>query len=333
MRQEDLIIVLCTPRSGSTMLQRMVASHSQIHAHPEPNLLTPLKYLGYFDSVDAAPYDHINAAAAQREFFEELPGGDEDVYAALRSYALGIYGKVTEPTAKRFFLDKTPEYGAHAQFIAKLFPKAKYLVLTRHPMAIWHSQAHSFFGGDYEAAKAGNPILDKFIQPLAWFLRESGLERVHLRYEDLVAEPETHMRRVSEYLGIEFEPGMVDYGSQQHIQKSYGDPMGVSQHQKPHTASTERWAQDLASNPGALRVAQSTIDELDSADLETFGYPKDRLFTALEGQEVTAPSRYRWNSYRLKRALLMFLRKDIDRSAFGNLVRRVRYYCDVLLRA
>ena len=72
----QLLFLISPPRSGSTMLQRMLASHSQIHTHPEPHLLTPLHYLGYYATVDAAPYDHVNAARALREFTEELPGGE-----------------------------------------------------------------------------------------------------------------------------------------------------------------------------------------------------------------------------------------------------------------
>ena len=61
---ERLVFLIGSPRSGTTMLQRMLASHSQIHSHPEPHLITPLHYLGYYAKVDAAPYDHINAAEA-----------------------------------------------------------------------------------------------------------------------------------------------------------------------------------------------------------------------------------------------------------------------------
>src|SRR5689334_24025917 len=105
MLHEDLVILVGPPRSGSTLLQRMIGSHSLVHTHPEPHLLTPLAYLGYYDTVSAAPYDHVNAAQALREFCEDLPRREEDYLDALRAYASTLYERVLQPTGKRMFLD------------------------------------------------------------------------------------------------------------------------------------------------------------------------------------------------------------------------------------
>ena len=167
MLHENLIFILCTPRSGSTLLQRMLGSHSEVFTHPEPHLLTPLYYLGYYETVQKAPYDHINAAAALREFTEELPNGEADYLDALRAYTSTLYERVLAPQGKTFFLDKTPAYGLIAPFVAKLYPKAKFVVLTRHPLAITHSVANSFFNGDYAAADAQNPIARRYAAALS----------------------------------------------------------------------------------------------------------------------------------------------------------------------
>ena len=62
--QDQLIFLLSAPRSGSTLLQRMIGGHSQIYTHPEPHLISPLAHLGFYDNIDKAPFDHINAAEA-----------------------------------------------------------------------------------------------------------------------------------------------------------------------------------------------------------------------------------------------------------------------------
>ena len=74
--QHELIFVIGPPRSGSTMLQRMLGSHSAIFTHPEPHIITPLAHLGYYASVDRAPYDHINAAEALRSRAQHLLPGE-----------------------------------------------------------------------------------------------------------------------------------------------------------------------------------------------------------------------------------------------------------------
>ena len=50
-----VFFVISSPRSGSTLLERMLASHPLIYGRPEPHLLTPLAHLGYYAKVDKAP--------------------------------------------------------------------------------------------------------------------------------------------------------------------------------------------------------------------------------------------------------------------------------------
>ncbi|MEK7704687.1 MAG: sulfotransferase [Myxococcota bacterium] len=333
MLHENLIFVVCAPRSGSTLLQRMIGSHSQVFTHPEPHLITPLAYLGYYDTVDKAPYDHINAAQALRELCEELPRGEEDYLDAVRSYASTLYERVLKKSGKPYFLDKTPAYALVLPFLAKLYPRAKYVVLTRHPMAILHSQAHSFFSGDYRAAADTNPVVGPYVKAIGTFLLSREVPYVQVRYEDLVQDPEPHMRRVLDHLGLAFEPGVVEYGKHKHITKSYGDPMSVEKHQRPVQDSVDTWAQDLAARSDALAVARQIADELDDADLAAWGYPKAQLFASLTGREGQATRAKGASTYRLKRKVLLRLRQNIHHNAFGAAVKKVRYYCDVLLRS
>lgn len=332
MTDSALAFILCTPRSGSTLLQRMIGSHHAVYTHPEPHLLTPLYYLGYYATVDSAPYDHINAAEALREFTDELPRGEQDYLDALRAYANVLYDRVREPTGAEIFLDKTPAYGLIASFVARLFPDARFVVLTRHPMAIWHSQAHSFFGGDYRAALEQNPLVEPYVESLGRFLLEHP-QGVHVRYEDLVRRPETEMRRLLAEWGLDFEEACVEYGRVEHIRKSYGDPMSVEKHQRPVDDSVDTWAQDLKGRPDALALAREVVDRLDPTHLEAWGYPIEDFWSALDTSEsAPTPPFARFNRYWLKRQVLLGVRRNVGDNALGDTLRRLRYYCDVLLR-
>jgi len=333
MLHDKLIFVIGSPRSGSTLLQRLLGSHSQIFTHPEPHLLTPLAYLGYYDTVEKAPYDHVNAALALREFAEELPRGEADYLDALRAYASTLYERVLSPSGKAYFLDKTPAYALVLPFVTKLYPQAKYVVLTRHPLAIMHSVAHSFFGGDYAAAEAANPIVKRYVPAIGSFILEQRVPHVLVRYEDVVQQPARELGRICAHLGVPFEPSMVEYGAHEHISKSYGDPMSVERHQRPVTDSLETWAQDLLARPTALALARQVIDGLDPTHLAAWGYAKETLFAALERQQAVATRRSPWNTYRFKRRLLLALRKLVQRTPLALAVRKVRYLCDLLLRA
>ena len=69
-----------------------------------------------------------------------------------------------------YFLDKTPANALVLPFLQRLYPDAKYVVLTRHPLAVFSSFANSFFDGDWEGAHAFNPILERYVPAMATFL-------------------------------------------------------------------------------------------------------------------------------------------------------------------
>src|SRR5262249_60327153 len=111
--QDRLVFLIGAPRSGTTLLARVRAAHSQTHGRAEPHLITPIAHLGYFGKVQKAPYDPNNVEQAIREIVAEIPRHEAGYLDALRAYTDSIYGQLMElaPPGKRLFLDKTPAYG------------------------------------------------------------------------------------------------------------------------------------------------------------------------------------------------------------------------------
>jgi hypothetical protein len=329
---DRLLFLISPPRSGSTLFQRMIGSHSQVFTHPEPHLMTPLAHLGYYRSVDKAPYDHINSAEAMRLFVDGLPRKEADYVDALRAYADTLYGRMLEPANKRYFLDKTPAYALVLDFMAKVYPDAKYVVLTRHPLAIFSSYANSFFDGDWKRAHEFNPIVERYVPAIARFLRDRPTPLIHVRYEELVASPEEHLERVFAFLGLENEPEAVHYGQRFSGKKGPGDPISVEKHERPVTDSLHKWAAELRADPDKLDLARRMIDALADEDLETWGWPRAHAFDALTEAGGVAPPRPVLNAYTLQRKVMLALKQDIHRRPHGKLLKKFRYYCDVLLR-
>src|SRR5258706_14747751 len=237
--QDRLVFLIGAPRSGTTLLARMLSAHSLVHGRAEPHLITPIAHLGYFGKVQKAPYDAQNVEQAIREVVSELPRGESGYLEALRAYTESLYAQLMEPApaGKRLFLDKTPAYALVLPFLTKLYPRAKYVVLTRHPLAVLSSYAESFFDGDYAVAVNHNPVLQRYVPALAGFVRNPAVARVWVTYEDLVREPETHFRRVCEHLAIPFEERAIHYGESGEEVKGLGDPTGVQRHSRPVTTS------------------------------------------------------------------------------------------------
>lgn len=330
--QEQLIFVISPPRAGSTLLQRMLGTHSEIFTHPEPHLVTPMAHLGFYENVDRAPYDHINAAEAMRSFVGGLPAGEEDYLDALRAYSDTLYGRMLSTSGATRFLDKTPAYALVLPFLTRLYPKAKYVLLTRHPLAVFSSFANSFFNGDWAEAHAFNPVVARYVPAMASLLRDRDVPLVQVAYEDLVASPTAELERIFTFLGLENQPEAVDYGKGEGMKAGMGDPIGVKKHDRPVTDSVQKWAEELVSDPSKLDLARAMIDSLDPRDLEEWGWPRERVFEPLEAAGGDRPPTPVLNSYTFQRRVMLALKKDIHTRPHGRLIRRVKYYCDVLLR-
>lgn len=334
--QERLLFVISPPRAGSTLLQRMLGSHPDVYTHPEPHLITPLAYLGYHDLVDGAPYDHINAAEAIRQFVHALPRGEQDYLDALRAYADTMYGRMLAPSGRRYFLDKTPAYALVLPFLTKLYPDARYVVLTRHPLAVMSSYANSFFSGDWQAAHEFNPIVNRYVPAIARMLEHPARHTLQVGYEALVQDPARQLARIFEFLGLPDEPDAVNYGERFEAKKGMGDPITVGTQSRPVASSVDKWVDELLLDPSKLELARHIVGHLDPADVSRWGFERDELFAPLvQAQQRAHGAAFKQpklNSYVLQRKIMLALKKDIDQRPHGKLIRRIRYYCNVLLR-
>ncbi len=318
----------------------MLGAHSQILGGLEPHLMTPLAHLGYFGRVDGAPYDPVITQEAHRELVARFPEGEQCYLEACRACSDTVYRKLLEGSAKTIFLDKTPAYALVLPFIARLYPAARYVVLTRNPLAVLSSQAQSFFDGSYEEALRLSPVLDRYVPAIARFLRERPVSFVHVRYEEIVQNPAVELEKICQHLSVPFEEGMIAYGEGEGGAsgsvtgaRGIGDP-NVGQNTRPVTGSVEKWAREFASDSGARTLALGVLDGLDSGDLELWGYPKERILADLEAAEgKSAPKPQRLSRHRLERRILVQARRLVQRSALlRRLLERIRLATDLLLR-
>jgi hypothetical protein len=335
---ERLVFLIGAPRSGTTLTARMLGAHPAVLAPPEPHLMPPLAHLGFDERVEQAPYDPVITQIGLREFVTGLPAGEQDYLDGLRRFTDHLYERALAPSGRRIYLDKTPAYALVLDFLAKLYPGAKYIVLTRHPMAIWSSYVDSFFAGDAAAAHARNPILERYVPAIARFLRERPVPLVHVRYEELVRNPEKHLREICAFMGVEFTPTMIQYGDAERLARpataGLGDPVMVDRQKRPMTESVGKWAAALAADPVRLRQSREIAARLTDEDLATWGLAGAELRRSLAeiAPAAAGPSRAQLSRYALERRLLVALRRNIHTNALGRLVRRVRTLCDVLLR-
>jgi hypothetical protein len=126
---ENLIFLVSLPRSGSTLLQRILANHPDVHRTTEPWVMLHPLYALKQQGI-SAEYESDLARRALGEFLDATPGGEETYVDALRAMASVLYGSALQPTGKQFFLDKTPRYFYILPELLRVFPKARFVLLA-----------------------------------------------------------------------------------------------------------------------------------------------------------------------------------------------------------
>jgi len=320
------------------MLQRILGSHSEIQTHPEPHVLTPLAFQGYYYQIEKAAFNHRAAAKAFREFVDFLPSSENDYLDACRSYCSVLYSRAIEGSGKRYFLDKTPNYAnTILPFIEKVLPEAKFIVLTRHPLAILSSGANTFYGGDYDRFYYNRDVLGSFIPPISRFMRETSVSHIHIRYEDIVTKPECEVKRLLEFLDLDYEQECIHFGKKKHITKTYGDP-SIGTYEKPETISLQKWVLDLVNRRDRRRLCEHILRSIPDDDMSMYGYPIETVWAPLNdvnmsGQSVEVENAslrdrltsMKWSIVRIAQFIASF-------PAVTRIVRKLVRLCDALLK-
>ena len=328
--EHRLIFVISAPRSGSTVLMRILNAAPGIVGRPEFHLLPPLAHLGLWRTVERAPFDSLQAQQAMAALVRDLPGGEADYVAACRAYADALYGGVlaTAPAGTQFVVDKTPANALVLPELRRLYPAAKVIVLTRHPAAVFVSYAEAFFDGDFEAAARFNPILSRYLPAIARFLAEDQGPNLHVRYEDLLSEPTVVLEKISAFVGITVPDEALQYG-QVPGPEGLGDPQAGRLGRLE--ARPQRWKTAMA-DPVKRAVMQRQLVGVSAAELAVWGASEDDFTDGQDGGETRRHPRWRGGRLAVERAVLLRLREAVQKPRLKRLVQQVRKVCDVLLR-
>ena len=234
----------------------------------------------YHETVERAPYDPIITQRGCASSSGALPRGEADYPDALRAATDTLYGRALAASGREHFLDKTPAYALVLDFVAKLYPAARYVVLTRHPLAVWTSYVDSFFDGDGEAAHRQNPLLERYAPAIARLMRERPSRSSPCATRSSCAN---RRRRSSgcRFLDLPFEPKMVDYGEAEGAPRpaarGLGDPVTVAKETRPTTRSVAKRAETLAASPARRAQAEAIVARLLDEDLDDLGHPRAAL--------------------------------------------------------
>ena len=277
---ENLIFIISQPRSGSTLLQRVLGSHKELVISSEPWLMLHPVY-GLREGGIQADFAADWAAHGVREFLEHYTDGVHVYDDGIRAFAQTIYGNAIAKGGGTRFIDKTPRYLLILDDLLRLFPAAKFIFLLRNPLSVLASIINTQISHDLytlerfrEELLAGPGNMLKAIDAL-------GSRAIVVRYEDYVTQPEEHTREICSRLQITYQPGMVDYSNSEPVKGFMQDRTGIQQHTKPSDARIESWKQLLGERT-QLHYAQRYLDTLGSDTVDQLGYSYAELRDALE---------------------------------------------------
>jgi tetratricopeptide (TPR) repeat protein len=198
----DPIFILGLPRSGSTLLEQILASHSRVEGTQElaeiPRIVLDLQ--GRDSGLDNRNYPGVLSQLEPEDF---LRLGEKYISETR------IYRK-----DKSYFIDKMPNNFRHIGLIHLLLPNAKIIDARREPMACCFSNFKQLFASGQEFTYGIEDIARYYRTYLDlmqhWDEMLPG-RVLRVWHEDVVEDLEGSVRRILDFCGLEFEPACVDF--------------------------------------------------------------------------------------------------------------------------
>jgi tetratricopeptide (TPR) repeat protein len=208
----DPIFIVGLPRSGSTLIEQILASHSKVEGTQElpelPRMVLELQ--GRDPDPDEPRYPGVLTDLTPADF-RKLAGRYMTETRAYRQVA-----RDTQPdqAPRPFFIDKMPNNFRHIGLVHLLLPNATIIDVRREPMACCFSNFKQLFASGQEFTY-GVEAIARYYRTYLELMRHwdevlpGKVLRVH--YENLVADFEPHVRRILGFCGLEFEPACLEF--------------------------------------------------------------------------------------------------------------------------
>jgi LPS sulfotransferase NodH len=267
VNERRLILILSSERSGSTLTRVVLGAHSRIVAPQEMFLLRYPDYRA-FRSQKAVAIESL------KELFDLIgqPKTEADIDAACRDLGIldvyrWLFGFLSD---EKFLLDKTPAYANDGDTLRRSRPlQPLYVWLIRHPLGVIESHVRLKFRErhtkdlrgigrtlhDYvvdHVAKTANGMLPAARgREVKWVLQQTIIreflatvpneQKVIIKFEQLVRDPEPVVQRLCDALGIAVEPKMLEAtGARKVMNTSLGDP-NFHTHDRIEAKTADTW--------------------------------------------------------------------------------------------
>lgn len=233
---DDVVIVAGFPRSGTTLLENVLSTHERCVGTDETGILNTQ----FIEPIVFGAGSAVEAVEELDDFYEdELAAGRAEYYRCTEA----VMGEARDG---RILLEKEPLMTADLVLPLRLFPQCKILMPLRDPRDVVISFYYTIV--PLAANSVGSISLEESCRYYAevmrhWLLLRDRLPKerwMESRYEDLLADAEGQTRRLAEFLGIEWNAGMLEHYKRKGG-KAVTTPTYADVGQALYTRSRERW--------------------------------------------------------------------------------------------
>lgn len=257
------IFVLSLPRSGSTLLRLILDTHPQITCPGELSLGQLCFDLSHALSYSIGQVDTDDDAARPAIVRAEVQGIVE-----------GFMGSYARMKKKLLWAEKTPANLEHADLLHRVFPQAAYICLHRNLLDMirsgWESTRYGKLKYELWDCNSSLEFCIQQTRALLDFERKHPDQTIRLQYEDMVQAPVPTLTRLFNFLGLDWEPSLLDAIFSTPHDRGPGDPKAQFA-TRLYTSSVGRGTSHevLAVLEKAPKHVKSALDDL----LRELGYP------------------------------------------------------------
>ena len=278
------VFLFSLPRSGSTLIQRVLALHSQIDTVSEPWILLPYLYSLKKEGI-CAEYGHFMLQEAVSDFCNKLPNGQEDYLAEMRMFVLNLYRHASSSNSI-YFLDKTPRYHLIVNEVFQLFPQEKYIFLWRHPLALIASIIDTWADGKWNLFRYEVDLFQGLGNLIDAYSRNQDIS-YSLRYEDFLLNQEDELKKIYQYLDLPSDLSfrLTDVPE---LKGRWGNPPKAKKYKTLSKDPLNKWKATL-SNPLRKAWCKKYLMWIGKDRLKIMSYELDELLDEL----TTIPTDFR----------------------------------------
>ena len=292
------VFVVGKGRSGTTLVRAMLTAHPEMAIPPETHFIVPLSLDGAV--VPAPGQVDVGTLVDRLEKHHGFPGmGLESpelrrqlTQRAPRDYAEAIrylFELYALKEGKSRYGDKTPGHVLHIPALSKLFEEARFIHVIRDGRNVMLSNLETDFGP--AGIAEGALVWRRLVSEGRRTGRVLGPERYcEVRYEDLLDDPESAIRRLSAFASLDYHDDMLRYSERG------SDIVGSAQHHRNLDLPPTKGLRDWRSGMPAHQVA--VFEKLAGDQLEAFGYERS---SARLGPRARAELGMSWMSFQTRR--------------------------------